>query len=122
MQSKKTFTIPVIGGSSLLVIFAVLCLTIFTLLALSNAQANARLTEASVEAVSAYYEADLQAEILFAQLRQGLLPEEVEVTDNIYTYSCTISDTQTLMVTLEKTGNSWNVLQWQMIHTSKESP
>jgi len=122
MQSKKTFTIPVIGGSSLLVIFAVLCLTIFTLLALSNAQANARLTEASVQAVSAYYEADLQAEILFAQLRQGLLPEEVEVTDNIYTYSCTISDTQTLMVTLEKTGNSWNVLQWQMIHTSKESP
>lgn len=30
---------PVIGGSSLLVIFAVLCLTVFALLGLSTAQA-----------------------------------------------------------------------------------
>ena len=115
MQVKKLFSTPMIGGSSLLIIFAVLCLTIFTLLALTNVQANARLTDSSVRAVSAYYEADLQAELIFAQLRQGLLPESVTQNDSLYSYSCTISDTQTLMVTLKRKDTSWIVLQWQAV-------
>ena len=115
MQEKKSFSIPVTGGSSLLVTFAVLCLTVFTLLALSNVRANARLTNASINAVTDYYEADLQAESLFAQLRQGSLPQGVTINDQTYTYSCPISDTQELLVTLEKTDTSWKVLQWQAV-------
>ena len=52
MEDKKRFSPPVVGGSSLLVIFAVLCLTVFALLSLSTVRADVRLSEASVQAVS----------------------------------------------------------------------
>ena len=48
MKTHKKVAPPTVGGSSLLVIFAVLCLTTFTLLALSTAQANKRLSDASI--------------------------------------------------------------------------
>ena len=119
MQSKKRFSLPMVGGSSLLIIFAVLCLTVFTLLALSTVRANTRLCEASVQAVSDYYAADLQAETIFAQLRKGTLPEDVTENNNIYSFSCPISETQTLMVELEKTDTCWNVLRWQAVSVTR---
>ena len=51
-----------VGGSSLLVIFAVLCLTVFALLTLSTAAADSRLSQDAADAVEAYYQADSQAE------------------------------------------------------------
>jgi len=105
--------IPVVGGSSLLVIFAVLCLTVFALLSLSTVQANGRLSAASAQAVSAYYEADCQAEEIFARLRSGERPEGVTETDGVYAYTCPISDTLQLQVELQQTGETWTVLRWQ---------
>ena len=43
MKRKQSISIPAFGGSSLLVIFAVLCLTVFALLSLSTVQAEKRL-------------------------------------------------------------------------------
>lgn len=40
---------PMVGGSSLLVIFAVLCLTVFAMLSLTQAQADRRLARNSWE-------------------------------------------------------------------------
>ena len=74
MEDKKRFSPPVVGGSSLLVIFAVLCLTVFALLSLSTVRADVRLSEASAQAVSGYYQADCQAEAILARLRSGELP------------------------------------------------
>ena len=71
MEDKKRFSPPVVGGSSLLVIFAVLCLTVFALLSLSTVRADVRLSEASAQAVSGYYQADCQAEAILARLRSG---------------------------------------------------
>ena len=51
MDKKHRFSFPAVGGSSLLVIFAVLCLTVFALLGLSTVQAGQRLSNASAEAV-----------------------------------------------------------------------
>lgn len=119
MQSRKHFTPPMVGGSSLLIIFAVLCLTIFTLLALSTVKADSRLLDASVIAVSDYYAADLQAEMLLSQLRRGQLPEGVQIEQNIYSYSCPISDTQTLMVEVRNEKGIWTILRWQAVSTAK---
>ena len=77
MEDKKRFSPPVVGGSSLLVIFAVLCLTVFALLSLSTVRADVRLSEASAQAVSGYYQADCQAEAILARLRSGELPPGV---------------------------------------------
>ena len=119
MHKKQRLSVPVVGGSSLLVIFAVLCMTVFALLSLSTVLADGRLNQASVEAVSAYYTADTQAEEIFAKLRQGELPEEVTEKNGIYTYSCPISENQTLQVKLQKTAAGWKVLRWQAVVTAE---
>ena len=116
-MSNNKSNIPVFGGSSLLVIFAVLCLTVFTLLALSTAQADNRLAESSAKAVSDYYEADLTAETILAQLRQGDLPTGVEINGNTYSYTCPISDTQILCVEVLVGNDSWQILRWQAVST-----
>ena len=71
MRKQETFSPAAVGGSSLLVIFAVLCLTVFALLSLSSVQAERRLADAATQSVVDYYQADLRAEEIFARLRDG---------------------------------------------------
>lgn len=118
MDKRRRFSPPVVGGSSLLVMFAVLCLTVFALLSLGTVQADQRLSDTAERAVSGYYEADLQAETLFARLRAGEIPTEIDAADDIYRYACKISDTQVLCVTVEKKPEGWSVLQWQAVSTT----
>ena len=122
MAKKESGPFPVVGGSSLLVIFAVLCLTIFALLGLSTVQAGRRLSQASADAVSAYYRADTQAEEILARLRSGEVPEGVTGFGDIYSYSCPISDTQTLVVEVQLTQDSYSILRWQALYTGEWVP
>ena len=121
-MDEKRFSPPVVGISSLLVIFTVLCLTVFAMLGLSTVRADGRLSDASAAAVSAYYEADCQAETILARLRAGELPEGVTVdvrpNGDIYAYACPISDTLALDVEVRAEGTSYTVLQWQMVSTA----
>ncbi len=110
---KRTDSLPVVGGSSLLVIFIVLCLTVFAMLSLSSVQADGRLCKASAEAVYAYYAADCEAESILAQLRQGIVPEGVIVSGNRYLYECNVSDNQKLVAEVEITDGDYRVLRWQ---------
>ena len=110
---------PAVGGSSLLVIFAVLCLTIFALLSLSTVQADSRMAEASYQAVQGYYEADVTAETILAKLRQGIVPENVTKEGNLYSYTCQVSDTQALEVEVQITEDSYRVLRWQLVSTTE---
>lgn len=110
---------PAVGGSSLLVIFAVLCLTIFALLSLSTVQADRRMAEASYQAVQGYYEADTEAELILANLRSGNLPDNVTKKDNLYSYTCQVSETQALEVEVQITEDSYRVLRWQLVSTTE---
>ena len=103
---RKREKAAAIGGSSLLVVFAVLCLSVFALLSLSTVQADSRLGIAAAESVSDYYAADSEAEQILAQLRQGIVPDNVLADGNYYKYSCTISEVQRLDVEVQITGNS----------------
>lgn len=116
-EKKRQFSMPVVGGTSLLIVFAVLCLMVFALLTLSTVQANCRLSDASLKAATDYYAADLEAETIYAQLRQGSLPAGVTVEGDTYSYQCVISDTQKLSVRLQKNTDGWRVLQWQAVST-----
>ena len=118
MDKRESFAPPAVGGSCLLVIFAVLCLTVFALLSLSTVQADGRLADASVEAVSAYYRADCQAETILARLRSGQVPQGGTADGDTYTYTCPISDTQSLEVRVRLEGDSWTVLRWQAVSTT----
>ena len=112
-----------VGGSSLLVIFAVLCLTVFALLTLSTAAADSRLSQDAADAVEAYYQADSQAEALWARLRDGEQPEEVTETmedagSTLYKYTVPISQEQELQVCLQLKDGTWTVVQWQAVSTA----
>ena len=109
---------PLIGGSSLLVVFAVLCLTVFALLGFSTVLADKRLSDASASAVANYYDADLQAEMILAQLRNGDVPEGVEEENGIYSYACPVSDTQELQVAVCIEGTTWKILRWKTVSTA----
>lgn len=129
---KKSSFPPIVGGSSLLVIFAVLCLIIFALLALSTVQADQRLLTGSLSAITDYYAADMKAEQIFAQLREtesalhtdaaAQLPEGVRKEGSVFSYSCSISDTQELLVRVRLIDRDWEILQWQAVSTVTYEP
>lgn len=110
---------PAVGGSSMLVIFAVLCLTILALLGLSTVQADRRMAEASLNAVRGYYEADAEAEEILALLRQGTIPKQVTQKEDIYYYQCEISEVQALSVEVRVDGSTYQILRWQLISTTE---
>ena len=115
MRKRESFSPAAVGGSSLLVIFAVLCLTVFALLSLSSVQAERRLADAATQSVVDYYEADLQAEIILARLRGGEEIPGVEEKDGKYEFEVPISGRQTLSVALTREGDDWVVLRWQAV-------
>ena len=120
-MSRKRFSPPAVGGSSLLAIFGILAMTVFALLSLTSAMARQRLAERSLDAVSAYYEADNRAEAIFAVLRARELPPEVEQRENVYVFSCEISKNQQLAVELKEEMGIWTVLRWQAVPGSVET-
>ncbi len=125
-RNHSRFSPPAVGGVSLLVVFAVLCLTVFALLALATVQADVRLADASAQAVADYYAADCRAQELLARLRRGERPEGVEILERreeeayIARYAVPISDTQELQVEVELTEEPgdrrrWRVIRWQAV-------
>lgn len=127
-EKKTRFAPPAVGGVSLLVVFAVLCLTIFALLSLTTVQANRRLSDAAAQAVQDYYAADCKAQAVLAWLRTGEgrpeLPEDFTVTtsvidypdrsESVHAYTIPISDTQELQVEVRVAGaEDYEILRWQ---------
>lgn len=117
---------PAIGGASLLVVFAVLCLTVFALLSLSTVRADERLSQLSAQSVEAYYQADCTAQEILAQLRGGeTVSQDIKIkskktsdTGEVrYSYTCPISETQALEVEVSVQGEDYRVLRWQAVPT-----
>ena len=131
-EERKRFSPPAVGGSSLLVIFAVLCLTVFAMLSMSTVLAENRLRDSSIEAVSNYYGADAEAERILSMLRNREVPEGVELSSDtpdgmtvIASYSCPISDTQNLFVEVmfeNGLGDDYIILRWQAAYTADWEP
>lgn len=115
MEKRAKFSPPAVGGSSLLAIFALLTLCIFALLSLSTVLVEKRLSDAAVQSAQNYYAADLQAEELFARLKNGEVPEEVTKEGNLYCCALPISENQSLFTEFEHTGGAWHILRWQAV-------
>ena len=120
MKKRSTMTPASIGGCSLLDIFGVLCLTVLALLSLSTALAEKRESEASTRAITAWYDADLQAQQIYARLRSGETVPNVVVDGQTYSFSVPISQHQVLEASLEKNGDGWSILSWQAVASPEE--
>lgn len=115
MRENKNGRRPLVGATSLIVIFAVLCLAVFAVLVLTSENSARRMSQVSAEAVQAYYEADAKAERTVAEIKSGEIPDHVSVEDGIYSFSERISDTLDLCVELELREGEWTVLRWQSV-------
>ena len=115
-----------IGGSSILVIFVLLCLTTFATLAMVSAAASFRLAQRVAEASDAYYAADSRAEEILAQisyivshvpygeLSQRLLETGAVLEGGIIRYAVPIDDVLSIEVQLELDGRRLRIISWIM--------
>ena len=116
-NKKSSGSIPTVGGSSLLVIFAVLCLTVFALLSMSTVKGDTNLSKKSVKAIEEYYTADSLAEEVLALIRSGNAPSGIKRDGNKYSYECRINSTSVLCVELIADGDDYEVTRWQTVST-----
>ena len=117
MKDNKSVRRPLVGASSLIVVFAVLCLAVFAILVLTTENSARRMSQVSADAVQAYYEADTRAEYTAAQIKRGEIPDHVSYENGVYSYREWISDTRYIYVELELREGEWIVLCWQSVST-----
>ena len=116
-----------VGSASVVLVFAVLCLTVFSLITLLVARNNRALAETEASLVTGYYEADALAEQIVAEiLSAGTIPDSVRGVEidtswdmnlevEVISYLCPLSDKKELYVKLAVDGDNVDVLNWQML-------
>ena len=114
-RDKSRFSPPAVGGVSLLITFAVLCLTVSPIVRQPSVRPTPGRAAAPPKAVEDYYAADCAAQEVLSRLRQGELPDNVQVDGDLYSYACPITDTQELQVEvlLDGVDGSCQILRWQ---------
>lgn len=117
-MKEKRPAIGTPGSSSLMVIFAVLCIAIFAVLSLSTSLAGKRLADSSAKSVFDFYKADSEAERVLALLRNGEIPEDVEENNGCYTYYVPLSDSRSIRVEISLDGKDYNIRSWNTVYTS----
>ncbi len=82
MAQKNRRTTVAAGGTSILIIFVILCMTIFSALSLTSAEADYTLTKKAALSISTYYAADSRAEERLAEadllFQKAVLGEETD--------------------------------------------
>lgn len=107
-QSAKLSSPVGVGVIAILTVLLVLCLTIFSVLSLSAAQADLRLSQTNADTVSAYYAADAQAAQLYAAFAGG--------DDGQLEAEIPVNDTQVLSIRLVRGADgAVQVEAWQLI-------
>ena len=112
MNERKPAGINV-GSATLLMIFAVLCLTIFAVLSLVTANSELRLAQRYADSVTLYYEAESQASGILDDLCSGEPVTDVQFTETEQgiSYTVPMDETRMFYVELEE-RDGWQILQW----------
>ena len=120
-----------VGSASVVLVFAVLCLTVFSLITLVVAGNDKALADSEAELSTGYYEADTLAEQILAEiLESDSIPETIKGVDiesswnmdleaDEAVYLCQISGDKSLYVRVALYGDSYSILSWRMIDTDE---
>ena len=116
-----------IGGSSILVIFVLLCITTFATLAMVSATASFRLATQVARAADDFFAAESLAEEKLAEI-SGIVKSangqdfqsELEVMgamyyDGVITYSVSINESSRLDIELHVNGTSLMIYSWVQV-------
>jgi hypothetical protein len=120
-----------VGSASIVLVFAVLCLTVFSLITFIIANNDKALVDAQAQLVVGYYNADTLAEYIAAEIAAAdSLPDRIrnieivsgqdnETGAKIASFACPISDNKELYVRLGISGDSYDILSWRMRDTDE---
>jgi len=123
-----------VGSASIVLIFAVLCLTVFSMITLVVARNDKTLADTEAKLVTGYYEADTFAErILVGIIEAGYIPDTVqgiiinsgwdEITEReVVSYLCPVSDKKELLVKLVIDGDFVEIIDWRMLDIGEWQP
>jgi hypothetical protein len=118
-----------VGGASIVMVFSVLCLTIFAVLSLVTARNAFALSTRAAGAVTDYYAADgLAVEIYDALSASDAMPESVlgvtlcRVEEDCMSYRVPIDENQELCVLLRREGADLRILEWSVHSTGEWNP
>ena len=116
-----------IGSASIILVFVVLCLTIFAVISLVPALTDRTLVEAEVKLVQNFFEADTLAEQILAEISlTDDNPENVLGIDIMYhwdwysfseivSFAVPITDTQILLVEAGIDFDDYQIFTWRML-------
>ena len=118
-----------VGSASIVLIFAVLCLTIFALITFSVADRERVLVEREAELVIGFYRADAIAEIFLADfLDESASPDTTYILDKstawcgilraeITNFNVSITETMRLAVSVAVYDRHFDILSWRIENT-----
>jgi len=105
-----------VGSASLILIFSVLCLAVFSLIAYTAAENEMALVKAEAALVVGYYEADAYLELLIAELIAG------ERENEIYELTQAVSYGKELYVKIGFFENAYDIQAWGLRDTNEWNP
>ena len=120
-----------VGSASIVLVFAVLCLTVFSLITYVVASNDKALVTAEVQLVTGFYEADALSERITAEILEAdYIPASVQGIDiehywdmymdaEVVEFTTPVSDKKALYVRLAVRGDSHDVLNWRMYDTDE---
>lgn len=124
-----------VGSVSLILIFCVLCLTIFALLTLSSARSENALARKLAVSVENFYAADIEAlevcDELRAALSGGDMPDEVRDLKITYLdseegfivgFAAPIDDNRSISVTAEFADDGLEIVSWKEVASDEWQP
>jgi hypothetical protein len=117
-----------VGSASIVLVFAVLCLAIFAVISFASAISNRALIKVEENLVRSYYEADVLAEYVFAEILKSdadSIPDNIRGVEIIsgwdwdldaetVSFSCGISDKKELYVVIAVHETEMDILEWRM--------
>ena len=115
-----------VGSASIVLVFAVLCLTVFTLITFVVAGNDKALVDAEAQLVKGYYEADALAELILSEvLESETIPaairgidinsgRDLDIGADVIYFFCPISDKKELYVRLAIREDTFDILSWRM--------
>ena len=115
------------GAVSLVMIFCILCLVIFSVLTLATADRESRLSEMTARNTEEYYQADRDATVIAAALRNGSpIPADIDVEiaweGDTASFLLPIGDSLALDVALTVRGGAYEILRWQTVYVGSWEP
>ena len=113
------------GAVSLVMIFCVLCLAVFSVLTLATVDRESKLSEMTAKNAAEYYRADYDATVIAAALRNGdPTPEGVEIVRDGDTASflLPVGESLGLDVALSVRDGACEILRWQTVYTGEWEP